>query len=558
MGTASPRRRPPPSSADSSPYHWCCRPSNLLVLASCAAFLVAVVFILAAAQGLHSPAVSSSRFLRAIGAAAHERHGSAPLIGGEPALPVPGEALPPLVAEVVKLTGHPPLLSRADLLPGGPDFETKGALATTYFRIADPPPGGGDDSVYRYALRSEDTLRDVVLALLTSPGRVRAQRDKTDSPPGAVSLLPADAPSCKASPVTWRYWCRSSLLRARPELAGPLSRRGLPVGASGTDGSTGGVTDGVHDPTSIPTLPSTRLWAMDVGSTTSGYYGLLAASMGVPALLIDPQPQCGLWTRAAAAASGLSGGIATVLAVPVAPGSGGGDAFSSVPARSGCQGTSTIDKPPGSDLLAAQYGALAVNTVRVPFLSVDAIVAAEEAAAGHPPGSTSFLFVKVDAAGWEDGVLGGMEGLLASHRVAALVVEVNKQHLVRRLRAGTSAGGGELLMAGSPADVDTPTQGTAGYAPPATRAGQTPITPAENLVLAAHLARLARSMFSHGFQLLTADRGWFSAQDPFDASSDAARPGDVDAWAAKLMAHGEVDLFFYLPDSTRVGGGGGE
>ena len=462
-------------------------------------------------------------------------------ISGDLTNPFPGETVPLTVA-VVELTGHPPLLARSDLNPGGPDFETKGAPVSTSFLIADPPKDGGDDRVYAYVVRSEDTNRDILLALLTSPGRVRGKRDATDGPPaGPLTVLPAEgAVSCKASPVTWRYWCRAALARSVSGLFPPFS---LPLHPP---------ADGVHTRAPPPDFKSTRLWSIDAGSTAAGYYGLLSASLGVPAIVVEPQPQCEMWARTAAAASGLSNAVASLLTVPA--GIPGG--FQSIPTRTGCQGTSTIEAGPGADALAQQYAAYPralLNATRVPLQTLDAVVDELEAAAGHPPRSVLFLVVKIDATGWEDVVvLSGMAGLLKQRRVGTVVVEINKQHLARRLRLG----GGDAF-ARNPLSGDISTHGTVGFVPARSRA-QAAISPADNAVIAAHIAAFARSMFAHGFQLLTADRGWFSAQDPFDAATDAAKPASVDEWADKLMLRGEVDLFFVLPDSIPLGVAGGK
>lgn len=44
-------------------------------------------------------------------------------------------------------------------------------------------------------------------------------------------------------------------------------------------------------------------------------------------------------------------------------------------------------------------------------------------------------------------------------------------------------------------------------------------------------------------------RRW-AAQDPCNAASDAKDPAFIDEWARKVMRHGEMDLWFYLPDTS--------
>jgi hypothetical protein len=100
---------------------------------------------------------------------------------------LPWERLP-LVHYTLRLTGHPPLVSRGDLTPSGsPDMENFGLApalgAPPAFFMVDPWEGSEaaaaaaaplSDSPLRYVVQSEDSIRDIVMAMLASPGKVRA------------------------------------------------------------------------------------------------------------------------------------------------------------------------------------------------------------------------------------------------------------------------------------------------------------------------------------------------------------------------------------------------
>jgi hypothetical protein len=246
-----------------------------------------------------------------------------------------------------------------------------------------------------------------------------------------------------------------------------------------------------------------------------------------------------LWARTAARASRLGAALRVVNALPDAPRYAGGSGGTiRVRARSGCVGTSSIDFAPPREAVAAVWDGVAreekggsggAAIVDVPRRTVDELVAA-----ALPQPSVVFLFVKVDASGREFGVLRGMDGLLRARRALSVVVEVNKQHLLRAL--GLAEGGDAATPAEEPL--------TEPYDAAPHPRRQLPITEAANAAVSARIAETARFMFAHGFQMLTADRGWWAAQDPYDNTTAAAV---IDEWSKKVMRHGELDLWFYLP-----------
>lgn len=444
--------------------------------------------------------------------------------------PLPGERPPVLVPEKVELTGAPPLTSRSDASPdGNPDFVNRGLLYPAAFSVVDAvasaagdsKAGAGDaaDRLIAYVRKSEDAIKDVVVATLASTGRVRDGDARV---------------SCKASPVTAKWQCAAAVV-------------------------AGAAAAGVPPP---------PMWLLDVGSTSAGYYGLLAGAYGFPSLLVDPQPHCGYLAQAAAegSSSGKEGAaplaslLHTATYFPDGPRANGSPVpRTPVPVRwrSGCVGTSSTDFPPSPAGIAAAYGGppQGMALVNVSRRSLDDIV--YDAASGVPPEAV-FPVVKIDASGREDNVLRGAARLLGSGRALSVIVEINKQQLARRLGVGSIEGGGgggrdALPPPGHAVDGIDP---LSGYDPAPVPRRRLAISDAENALLSAHIASLARSMFAFGYESLSSDNGWWAAQDPKSAATDTADPGALDAWAAKVMRHGEIDLWFYLPD-TRPGLGGG-
>jgi hypothetical protein len=79
------------------------------------------------------------------------------------------------------------------------------------------------------------------------------------------------------------------------------------------------------------------------------------------------------------------------------------------------------------------------------------------------------------------------------------------------------------------------------------------ISDAEDAELSTEIARLVRSLLARGFEVLCADRGWWSAQAPFTPDGGPASDGaTVEGWAAKINRRSEVDVWGYLP-ATKAG-----
>jgi len=487
---------------------------------------------------------------------------------------LPGERLP-LAHYTLVLTGHPPLVSRSDVsATGEPDFENFGlpaAWAAPHFFVADPfdgPPAAAaaaalvGDSPFRAVAAAEDTIRDVFAAALLSPGRVRKG-------------LGGGRPVCKASPVTAPFACLASLRAARAT-----------AGAFAADGAPRRAADGGP-------------LVLDIGHTAGGYYAQLAAAAGVSALAVDTQPQCALWARVAARASGAEHLVDALAAVPLPPAAVGrklgarGVATAAARVRTGCIGTlttmphaaaSAVDAfyggalpptPPeeatgqaaaerarklaGTEGAAALGGAGGGATVDVPVASVDDILCAtyggalcEGGGGGGGGGAAPPLIVlaKVDARGREADVLKGMARVLASPalRPRNLLVEVNKNHMAAALGlpsalAAARSGGAAPGDAGDDALVR-------GYS-----LGDLAISDADNAVLAARLVDVMTTLLAAGYEVLVSDRGWWCAQAPFtavnvDKTAPVVHDADVtvEKWAEKLSKRGEVDIWAYVPE----------
>lgn len=137
----------------------------------------------------------------------------------EASRPFPFERIS-LLHHTMLLTGHPPLVSRSDAsVDGLPDFTSFGLPPTIphpQFMVVDPWVGldGSSeqttgntrqitDNPFRYVVKNEDAVRDVVVAMLASGGH---QRD--------ASRAGVD---CRASPVTSPFACIASLRTEVPQ-----------------------------------------------------------------------------------------------------------------------------------------------------------------------------------------------------------------------------------------------------------------------------------------------------------------------------------------------------
>lgn len=427
----------------------------------------------------------------------------------------------PIMHYTLTLTGHPPLVAHSDTTSdGNPDFETFGLPASIqppHFFVVDPhegtdAPTATIDSPFRAAVRAEDTIRDIFVSALLSAGKEREG-------------LGSGVPLCKASPVTVPFACLASLRKASPDA---FSADGAPKPAA-----LGGPL------------------VLDIGHTAGGYYGLLAGSIGVSALTIDTQPQCTMWARIAAAASGVSGLVDSVSAIPFDPSTvARKNALVSARVRTGCVGTLTTTPHPKradsrsfyeSDAAAAENendgGRAAAERARkfvqtegapslggvgggdrvdIPIASVDDILCAMYAgdfcksSAGQidalPP--PLILIAKIDARGFEDNVLAGMANVLASDalRPRNLLIEVNKNHIAARLGL-PSAAKAAREQAEVPGAAVTDDVLVSGF-----DLDSVDISDEDNAILAKHLIQIMQTLLRYGYEVLVSDRGWWSAR----------------------------------------------
>ena len=441
--------------------------------------------------------------------------------------PFRGERVP-LMHYTLALTGHPPLVVNSDMTSdGNPDFGAFGlpaSIQAPHFFVVDPHEGSDApvaaiDSPFRAAVRAEDTIRDIFVSALLSSGKKREG-------------LGSGQPVCKASPVTIPFACLASLRTISPDA---FSADGKPKPAA-----LGGPL------------------VLDIGHTAGGYYGLLAGSVGVSALTIDTQPQCTMWARIAAAASGVSGLVDSFSAIPFDPSAVSRQStLVSARVRTGCVGTLTTTPHPKrsdsrrfyeSEITAAEDnndGGRAVaerarkfvqtegapslgdvgggDRVDIPIASVDDILCAmyagdfcESSAAVQidslPP--PLIIIAKIDARGYEDNVLAGMENMLANEalRPRNLLIEVNKNHIAARLGLASAAKAARE-KADVPGAAVTDDVLVSGY-----DLDDVNISDEDNAVLAKHLIKIMQTLLRQGYEVLVSDRGWWSAR----ASEDAA------------------------------------
>lgn len=485
--------------------------------------------------------------------------------------PLVGESVP-ILHYTLALTGHPPLVSRSDVTKDGqPDFANFGlppALGPApHFFVVDPfggtqPPAAAaiiGDSPFRSVQAAEDTIRDVFMAVLQSPGHVRDTF-------GA-------SPVCKASPVTTPYACLASL-------------RSSPAGKNAFNA----------DGTPRPAAEGGPL-VLDIGHTAGGFYGILAATSGVSALTVDTQPQCTMWARLAARASGVADRVNSFAAIPIPPSSVGKSGSASAPAtadarvRTGCIGTLTaimhaaagdVDafytkvmpaiapeddgrikteatrKFTGTEGPEALGGVGGGAFVKIPVSSVDDILCATYGG-GLCEGSTAdvttplILIAKIDARGREAAVLDGMKRLLSSpaHRPRNLLIEVNKKHIAAVLGLESAKA---VSIKGAPAAAgdafdDALVRGYSIF-------DEMTISDKDNIVLARYLMDTMTTLMTAGYEVLVSDRGWWCAQDPFRPSINLDpkasllhdQPMTLEVWADKLSRRNEVDIWAYVSE----------
>lgn len=486
--------------------------------------------------------------------------------------PLPGERVS-LVFEVATVTGRPPLLCRADM--GDPSEESvwgDHCPRPSFFVAAAPPNEGG---LYAYIRESEDVARDVFIAVLASPGRAL-----TGDGRGAADVASNAAPdasedsfrACKASPVTRPYFC-----------AGPL------VAAYG--------------------YAKSDLWVVDVGAGV-GYFALLAASLGFPAIAVDEQPHCAALATAGALTSGLGALMRPrTLRLAAAPGS----VPVAAPAR-GCTGSSTSPghTPPSADDLRARMASVAAEGVSslvredndrppgpalanasaweervpVPVTSLDALLLSEEggewpaAAAAAATGSAKAPLVlllkvrpsrasppysvasnarsslpshcQIDVRGRQRDVLAGASRLIAQRRVLNVLIECNKRHTAAALRAAKQTEGGE-----DPTVPDGPLSEEDNEAATEDLVQLVQVRCQWAVAVKAGwmVSRIptptphpsAQTLLDAGYDVLSTDRGWLRWQDPWGMGKDG-ESGEIRQWARRVFEH-EIDLWGSL-DAT--------
>ncbi len=431
------------------------------------------------------------------------------------------------------------------------------------FFAVDPHEGGGGgggapaDSPLRYVVRAEDAIRDLVYAVLASPGAVRGG--------GA-------ARTCRASTVTRPFPCMASLRHAQPWRFSGRDGGGAPLPAA-----RGG-----------PLL-------VDMGFTSAGYYATLATSLGVSALAVDTQPQCSMWARLAARANGADVAAYAAVALPPAAVARGAAAAAAAaagasvraPLRTGCLTTSTLEghaaradvarwysasaPQPADDASHGEAAAVAARSrvgteggapgsaaaatdadaVAIPLAAGDDILCAvypgfcggdASADAGPTP---AIILLKIDARGYETAAVDGLARTLASPATAPLnvVIELNKQH------TAVALGLPSAVAAGAPAPAPATDDAlVAGVELPSFA-----LSAEDNAAVADRYIALVQRMLRLGYEGLSSDRGWFAAQDPFSgkqAGDEAAQLHDgtsLRSWAEKAAVRGEIDLWFYRP-----------
>jgi hypothetical protein len=284
---------------------------------------------------------------------------------------------------------------------------------------------------------------------------------------------------------------------------------------------------------------------VDVGFTSGGFYGLLAASQGVSALVVDTQPHCALLAKLGAAASGAAERVTVFPAIPLPPEAVGGATALRAPTRTGCVSTSTTDPHPDAAAVADYYGGKGrlpppaeadggqaaaeearrrVGTegeqfpgggggaMEVPVAALDDILCAAyglaceggEERGGAPPPPTPLL-IKIDARGREMDVLAGMVRTLASPaaRPLNLLVEVNKQHAAAALGLASARKaakeGGVKFPKGIPEEEGL----VAGFV----GLGNVALTDQENAAVAERYVALVQLLLEAGYEVLVSDRG---------------------------------------------------
>jgi len=476
------------------------------------------------------------------------------------AQPRPHERLA-LLWHTMALTGHPPLLAHGSGPGGAPNYEAFGLPAgapVPAFYAVDPHDGAGAgaapaDSPLRYVVRTEDAIRDLAYAVLSGRG----------GSGGGGSV-------CRASSVTRPFPCLASLRQSQPARFGGAAGGGAPRPAA-----QGGPL------------------VVDLGFTTAGYYASLAAALGVSGLALDTQPQCAMWARVAARAGGAD--VTAYAAVPLPPEAVGRAAGAAIraPVRTGCLTTSTLERhaaradiarwqaapsPPAVPDAHGEAAAVAArtlvgtegggpgslhsadgDTVDIPLASGDDLLCAVYGSAdfcggggggggGQADGTAAtapaILLMKIDARGHEAAALDGLARTLASPAAPLnIVIELNKQRTAATLGLPSAAAAGAPAAGTAPSDDELVV---------GAELDAFTLSPEDNALVAERYVALVQRLLRLGYEVLSSDRGWFAAQDPWtDKQVNASAPlhdgTTLRSWADKAAARGEIDVWAYKP-----------
>ena len=454
-----------------------------------------------------------------------------------------------LVLEKVKLTGAPPLVSRTDIAMDPnfvPDFSNSGLSnlllrpSIPIFFMASFDSIQSKKGPLAYARLTEDAVRDVIIAIISSPGRPwtkeaeEAMKEfKHKAPRREIRNKEQDQDKqqqqlmCRAGPVTSPYYCLASLQTSRPTLFSKLK-----------------------------SSQSSKIYIIDAGNTLAGYFGLLAAASaageaGIQTLVIDSQPQCIEWAKASAAASGFSESrfkaINAHLIVET-------ESFTRkkvrVPIVTNCRGSTTQ-----GGFIENLVNLNNSESINVPQMSLSEIL-------GIDTTSSIILLLKLDVMGREKIVLDGLGQLLDEKRVLNVIFELNKQRAAVWLKLASAIKvDNELLSSTSlyKESIEFEKEAIETGALPSQAIGEANgliLSDFENDLIAKLYADLISIVFlKRGYECLTADRGWWSAQSPFRPNEETTQDGEtLEKWSKKMNRVSEVDVWCYL-SATREGEG---
>jgi hypothetical protein len=448
----------------------------------------------------------------------------------------------------VKISGNPPLSCRADFVSPHVKYGSKddrNCPITPSF-----PFFSNDESSLNDLVTTEDAIIDLVLAILTSPGQEGTVQvsDEDQNPGGSYTKKTT---FCKMSPVTEPYWCASSLLNTE-------------VGRDYNEHSL--------------------LYVADIGYTSHGYFGALSSSLGFKTLVVDTQPACSYQTYLASLFDDTNR-FNDLLDIRTAmlhfgsneefikfDGYSENGKISTDYLLNSCYSSSTQPKyapevPISYDAISGfqrKRNKLVKKDILIPVTSFDKIAkeipqlvankvlqqeniipkASKIASTIRKINYPLFLLIKTDFYGFIQDNVNGLSELLHSHKVLNLIMEVNKQHLGRILGFPSSSytttdltENPDGLLTGKPRKVYK-------------------VQRDDNEAISMMMMPIVLQILQQGYHMLTSDRGWFSAQDPYTFENHntitAGRPV-LREWLMKMI-DSEVDLWFYLPTKMALPG----